>query len=203
MKTFQLLLILCLVMSCKKDDDPVVYEENTELDSYIFRCKVNSLDYTFKDGINSYAVYSSTYGTSTSTTTNTTVIVTGSGVKNSGTANSGFVSFDNNSMSLSDYSANKGTSISGITSLGTHSYYQTGSSSAGISVKYVDENNVTWNSNGGPQDGTASFNVTGNTAGSAANSRRVKCTFSCKVYNTSGSSKTLTDGYCYGIFTAP
>lgn len=201
MKTLQLLLILCLVFSCKKKEE-TIYEENTAPDNFIFKCKVNSLEYTFTDGINSYAVYSSTSGSSSNSLTNSQTVFTGSGVRKNGSGNNGFVSFDNNSLSLSDYNAGKSAAISSMTSLGSHSYYQTGSQSAGVTVTYVDESNVTWSSKGGQQSGST-FNVTGNTGGIAANSRNVKGTFSCKVYNSGGSSKVLSEGYFYGVFLAP
>ena len=202
MKVLHLLLVLCLVFSCKKEEE-TIYEENIEIDKYMFKCTVNGQEHTFTDGNASYAMYTSTAGSTTSSPTNTKVVFTGSGVRKTGSGNNGFVSFDNNSMNLSDYNAGKGTAIASMTSSGSHSYYQTGSQTAGVSIKYVDENNVTWNSAGGPQDGSSSFIVTGNTSGSVANSRNVKGTFSCKVYNSAGTSKTLSAGYFYGRFLAP
>lgn len=201
MKTISLFLFIFLAFSCKKEDDYQGTSEPSNPDYYKFVCQVNGVEYNFTDGSATYARYSSTVGSTSNAQTNVKKLNTGAGVKKSGGAY-GYISFDNNEFVLTTYNSNKNDAVASATTSGSHSYYQSGSTAKGVSVRFVDENNVVWDSKNGPQNGGSSFTVTGNYLGTEGNSRDVKGTFSCKVYNSAGSSKQITDGIFYGVFLA-
>lgn len=73
-----------------------------------------------------------------------------------------------------------------------------------VSLVYRDENGVQWNSYGGSQTGS-NFQITDTIRykyyyGSSDAKIKYKARFNCKLYNSTGQSKTLTNGLFIGEF---
>ena len=68
----------------------------------------------------------------------------------------------------------------------------------GAKVYYIDANGVEWTTDLGSANQTGStFNITENVVNTDGYSHHIsKATFSCKLYNASGGTMTLTNGIC-------
>lgn len=91
------------------------------------------------------------------------------------------------------------------TVLDSGTFIYTDSTSKGVQITYTDVNSDVWTTIVGDQSGST-FEITESTAlpndGNYAY-HIIKCSFSCKLYNTDGSGtyKTLTNGYGYLKYT--
>lgn len=86
-----------------------------------------------------------------------------------------------------------------IFSYGNHCFESTCGSSAGT-IDYVDENNVKWTSSGVSQDSSAYLKISSSATvsiGSSGLFQRVKGNFSCKLQNSLGEIKNVTNGAFY------
>lgn len=92
------------------------------------------------------------------------------------------------------------TTFKNYFSAGTYTY----SSGAlnGVVISYYDSNNVLWSTDQGSGDqGGSAFTITDRKINSVFDyTATVRVTFNCKVYNSSGQSKTLTEGVYIGGF---
>ncbi len=84
----------------------------------------------------------------------------------------------------------------------TGSYSYSAGAQNGISISYYDSNNALWSTDQGTGDQTGStFTITDRKTNNAFDyTVIIRAIFNCKVYNSSGQSKTLTEGVYVGDF---
>ncbi len=199
---FIALILLMVVGGCKKRTTTPIPAANSSVATSTnsvnsFTGNIDGVAYTYKEGVND--VEGSSISNKSLNAGSTSSGIFGTTLDYS-TTDDGIMSINKGTIYFTDSSPDN-AAFKSFFSTGTYLYSLHGAN--GVEVNWTDANGVDWSTSYGTGDQTGStFSIQTSQVAATINDYYIKVTlkFSCKLYNTSGQSKTLTNGVYVGEF---